>query len=172
MTSSPAPTAAWIADKIASVAPSVTVISLSWSMARPYTRRRIAAMRPRSAKDQHVGPEEPVHLREVLVDALDPGRKVEVFRRAHARRGPFLGVHAAELEVPELGVGKELAAGEKRRADPGAEGQHDHRAFAAPARTPAHLGEPRGVGVVEEQHRSPERLRGERGAVGAHPGGA
>src|SRR5437879_8138650 len=34
------------------------------------------ALAHRAAQDEHVGPEEPVHLREVRVDALHPGRKV------------------------------------------------------------------------------------------------
>src|SRR6516162_5922204 len=71
--------------------------------------------------------------------------------------------------MPELGVRKELPAGKERGADAGAEGEHDDRAGAIAAAAEAHLGDAGGVGVVQHQHRTPERLRGERLAIGADP---
>jgi len=54
--------------------------------------------------------------------------------------------------VPELAVGEEFAAGEQRRADAGAESQHDHRAAAAAPATETHLGEAGGIRVIQEQY--------------------
>ncbi len=76
-----------------------------------------------------------------------------------------------QLHVPELGVGEQLAVDEQRRADAGAEGQHDDRALHAAARAQAHLGEAGRIGIVEEQRTgAPQRAADERRAVRADPG--
>src|SRR6202521_1732559 len=124
-----------------------------------------------AAEDEHVGPEQLVHRQQVVVDARGPGGKVQTLRRPYLRGGPLLGVHAAQFQVPEFAVGKEFAAGEQRRADAGAESQHDHRAGAAAAAAETHLGEAGGIRVIQEQYRPRQRPRGERRAVGAYPRG-
>jgi hypothetical protein len=75
------------------------------------------------------------------------------------RRSPFLRIHATQLEMAELGIGKQPPAGEQRRADTGTEGEHDDGAGTTAAAAEAHLRDAGGIGVVQHQHRPAEGLR-------------
>src|SRR5271170_4357856 len=83
------------------------------------------ALTHRAPENKYVGPQEPLYRGQILVDALDPGRKIKLLERARMRRGALLSIYAVHLQVTELGVGKELAAAKQCRANAGAEGQHD-----------------------------------------------
>ena len=107
------------------------------------------------------GQKSALHRGQILVDALDPGRKVKLLERARVRRGALLSIYAVQLHVTELGIRKELAAAEQCRANAGAEGQHDHGTGAVATRAPAHLGQTGRVGVVEKQHRPGQFARRE-----------
>ncbi len=74
--------------------------------------------------------------------------------------------------MAELGVGNELPVQEHRRADTGAESRHDHDAADVPAGSEGHLGDARGIGVVDHGHpaRAARQRRSQgRRDVGAHP---
>ena len=87
---------------------------------------------------------------QVALDPLGPLLPRQLLAVAGARRGPVLGVVAVDLEVAELGVRHEHAVDEQPRTDAGAERQHEHDAAAVAAGAVAHLGEPGGVGVVDD----------------------
>ena len=61
----------------------------------------------------------------------------------------MLGVHPLELDVPELGVRHEVALDEHGAPDPGAEGEDEHHALP-PGDSETELGDPGGVGIVEQ----------------------
>src|ERR1700752_2680714 len=82
---------------------------------RPYLGRRAQqggefteALAHCAPEDEHVRPEQPVERVEVFVDARNPPGEVEAGDGTGVRRGPFLGVHAAQLEMAELRVRKEF----------------------------------------------------------------
>src|SRR5579883_2769608 len=110
-----------------------------------------------------------MQAREIFVHPLAPLAEVQLERRPHVSRCPLLRVHAAHLEMAELGVRKEPALDEQRRADARAERHHDDGPFEPPAGAPAHLGEAGGVGVVQEHDGPLERARRELSAVHAEP---
>ena len=72
---------------------------------------------------------------------------------------------------PSSVFGHEDAVAEERRADAGAERQHEHRAHLAAAGAEAHLGEARRVGVVADDQRAAERVGEEGVGVRADPRG-
>src|SRR5690348_5838646 len=104
-----------------------------------------------AAQDEEVRPEERLHPVEIDVDAVHPRAPIEVLHRLHVRGGVLLRVHAIQLHVAELGVGEKPAVNEERRADAGAERQHDYRACHSPAGTQTHLRQARRIGIVEEE---------------------
>src|SRR5215813_6547498 len=115
---------------------------------RPYLGRRAQQRRELAEalahgppQNEHIRPQQSVQLRQILVHARNPSREIETFGGAHLRRGPLLRVHSAQHEVSELGIRKELPAGEERGADAGAEGEHDDRPGAALTAAEAHLGD-------------------------------
>ena len=77
---------------------------------------------------------------------------------------------AVDLEVAELGVGHQHAVVDQRGADAGAEGGHDDQAALAARGAVLDLGQPGGVGVVDDVHLAPGRLGEQRVGVGADPG--
>src|SRR6185312_2312477 len=134
-------------------------------------RRKIReALADRAPEDEEVGPEQGLHPIEIDVDPVHPGPPVEIEHGLDVGRSIFLRVHAVQLHVAELRVGEEPAVDEERRADAGAEGQHDDGTPHTAAGAETHLGETRRVRVVEEERIAVERAPDERGTVGTDPG--
>src|SRR5215469_3370238 len=86
---------------------------------RPYLGGRaqqrgefLEALAHGTAENEHVWPQQPVQLGQVLVHPRDPAREIETLGRAHVRGGPLLCVHSTQPEVTELGIRKQLPAGE------------------------------------------------------------
>ena len=77
-------------------------------------------------------------------------------RAAAAERS--LGGTTADLHLTELGVGDEHAVVEHARSDAGPERQEDDHALPVLADAEAHLGDPRGIGVVDDDDRALEHL--------------
>src|SRR5215218_594419 len=73
------------------------------------------------ADDDEVRPQEVFDLAQVLVEPPGVVFPIQVVALAGGVRGPVLGVLAADLDVPELGVGYEPAADEQGRPDAGAQ---------------------------------------------------
>ena len=71
--------------------------------------------------------------------------------------------------MAELRVGHELAVEEHAATDARAERDHEHDTFAILTGTEAELGEARGVGIVEEQHRHPQPVGEQLVGVGPDP---
>ena len=81
-----------------------------------------------------------------------------------------LGVLAAHLQVPELGVRHERAVAEERRADARAEREHEHRAAARRGPAPKRISaRPGGVGVVADHEPAVERVGEQRVGLRADP---
>ena len=107
-----------------------------------------------AADDEQPGREQLLDGQQVLVKVRRPRLPADAALDPRRRRGPPLGVAAADLHVPQLQVGHEHAVVEQRGAGPGSEGDQEHRAALADARPEPHLGHARRVGVVHEVHRA------------------
>src|SRR5690606_33988276 len=86
--------------------------------------RLVEAPADTAADDHEVGSEDPLEVPQVLVDPAPPLLPRELLAVAGAGGRPVLDrLEAAEVEVPELGVGDEDPVGEQGAADAGAESQ-------------------------------------------------
>src|SRR6478609_3293954 len=81
-----------------------------------------------AADDHEIGPEEGVDDVDVFGHALAPGVPAQALADPDRGRRTPLGVLAAHLQVPELGVRHEDAVAKQCRADPGPEREHEHGA--------------------------------------------
>jgi cyclase len=123
-----------------------------------------------AADDDQVRREHRLDVLEVLADAPGPPVPAQVVQCLGPLGGTGLRVAAADLDVPELGIGYQDAPDEQRAADPGAEGQHQHRALLARPGAERHLGYPGRVGVVQQPDRLAGGLAEQGGGVQPDPG--
>src|SRR5580704_1343024 len=84
-----------------------------------------------AAQDNEVGRQQRLDVLQVLIDMFRPLGPAQVVQVLGVLGGAALRVPAADLDVPELGVRHQDALDEQRAPDPGAEGQHQHRALLA-----------------------------------------
>jgi imidazole glycerol-phosphate synthase subunit HisF len=123
-----------------------------------------------AADDDQVRREHRLDVLEILIDPPGPLVPAQVVQYLGPLGGTGLRVAAADLDVPELGVRYQDAPGEQRAADPGAEGQHQHRALLAHPGAERHLGHPGRVGVVQHPDRAAGGLAEQGGGVQPDPG--
>ena len=112
-----------------------------------------------AAEDQEVRPEQRVDAPGGARRGRPPrpsttGRAASGRRRRIAARRP-----AADLHLAELGVRDQDAVVEDAGPDAGPERQEDDRPGPVLAHPEAHLGDPRGVGVVHDRDRAEQRPR-------------
>src|SRR5436309_135881 len=131
----------------------------------------VAVLADPAAENQEVRPEQLVDRVEVLVEVGRPGLPRQAPPDPGGGRRSPLGVAAADLHMPELGVRDEHPVVEQARTDTGPEGEGDHDAALADARPETHLGEARGIGVVEDDDGPGERGAEPRPEVEVDPGG-
>ena len=97
-------------------------------------------------------------MTEVPLDPRRPLAPAEALAFANDGRRPRLGVVPVEFEVSEFGVRHQRAVDEQAGPDPGTEGQHDDDTGTATPGPESHLGDSRGVGIVDHRHGEPTRL--------------
>src|SRR5579859_1870623 len=123
-----------------------------------------------AAHDDQARREQRLDVLQVLVNPPGPLAPAQVVQFLGPLGGTGLGVPAADLDVPELGVRHQDALDEQGAADPGAEGQHQHGALLADPGAEPHLGHPGRVGVVQHPDRIAGGLAEQRAGVIADPG--
>jgi imidazole glycerol-phosphate synthase subunit HisF len=123
-----------------------------------------------AAHDEQARRDYSLDVLQVLIHASRPLAPAQVVQLLGSLGGALLGVLTVQLDVPELGVRHQDALGEQRAADPGAEGQHQHRARLAHPGAERHLGHPGRVGVVQHPDRVADGPAEHRGGVQADPG--
>ena len=95
--------------------------------------------------------------------------QLESLALADAVGGDRLGVLAVDLDVAELEVRDEHAVVEHPATDTRPERDHDHGAHAVPSGAEPDLGQPRRVGVVEDDGRRVQPLAEQRFGVRCRP---
>ena len=93
----------------------------------------------------------------MLVEIGRPGLPRQTAPDARGGRGTTLGGPAPDLHLPELRVRDQGAVDEDARADPGPKGQEDDDAGLVLTDPEPHLGDPCGIGVVDDEYRALER---------------
>ena len=116
----------------------------------------VGALADPAAEDHQVGPHQLLDALEVLVEVHRPRLPRQPAPGARGGGGPPLGGPPADLHLPELGVRDEDAVVEHARADAGPQRQEDDLPGLALADPEAHLGDPRRVGIVDDEDRALE----------------
>ncbi len=108
-------------------------------------------------------------MTQVALDPLSPALPRQTLTLAGACRGVVLGIPPVELEMAQLGVGDQGAVDEEPGSDAGPERENEDDPLAFASRAETHLGQARGIGVVDDVHVASGCLGEERVGVGANP---